>query len=760
MTRRSTRPWSRSHDRRSPRGAGRDGHRSRRRRRRRRRDARRPAADRADRGRPRGPPVRRREAADAARDRRARRHGPRDGRRPARRPGGLAARPRHPAPDRWRPGRARDSGRRRRARRSLCRRRRRPPLAGVARDARDRRLPPARDEGRGRAHPRRRLGLHDADPAASPVHRRARPVRGARPAVPVRHRLRIPRALRADQPRRDAAARRRRRRASCRGGWRTDHRTALPARRHGQRRRRHAPSTRTDGHRAPPEGPRRGGRRLAPGQRGADRQRPGHGRRQAGQARDAGRPREGDHRRRRQGHRCRLGARVPDAPQAGRRHLHRPRPPRLQDRARHDPDGDAPRGRPPLPGRPPRPGFRGPARADQRRGVGGSGAPSAPRHRARIRDRPAGAAQPGSGQGHQGRHPARRGSRHADRSARHDRDRDPTPDRADLAAARQPDLVSRDPGPGLEAPVAPDVRGRRRPDRPPGPRPDGSGSPRRAAERSRAPASGAGGPRPGRRGRCQQGRGEDGDGPTPRRRASRGRERAAAAPRGGAAVAAERGLQGGLDDDRLHGLAGARARPPLRRLRRAVALVGRRPGGVLVVGRRLLRHPAQRRVDRGPRRRDDARRALVRRGAAQLRGGASPACRAGSARAPVRLGTEPAAGGLGGGAPGRRGGGGRGVAPARRRAWRSRRRDDPEHPRGGRRIAGVREPRGDLVELLAGLRRARSHRSLRADLAQGADRRRRLHLRRQAVRSPRGRRRAPRGAADPRADGRDPVSGP
>src|SRR4029079_14230328 len=48
------------------------------------------------------------------------------------------------------------------------------------------------------------------------------------------------------------------------------------------------------------------------------------------------------------------------------------------------------------------------------------------------------------------------------------------------------------------------------PDRAPGPRPDGSGAPRRAAERSRAPAPGAGGPRPGRRGRRQQGRREVG----------------------------------------------------------------------------------------------------------------------------------------------------------------------------------------------------------------------------------------------------------
>ena len=34
--------------------------------------------------------------------------------------------------------------------------------------------------------------------------------------------------------------------------------------------------------------------------------------------------------------------------------------------------------------------------------------------------------------------------------------------------------------------------------------------------------------------------------------------------------------------------------------------------------------------------------------------------------------------------------------------------DDPEHPRGGRRLAGLREPRRDLVELLAGLRDARA----------------------------------------------------
>ena len=67
------------------------------------------------------------------------------------------------------------------------------------RDARDRRLPPASDEGGGRADPRRRLGLHVPLAAASTARRRARPLRRAGPAVPVRDRLRVPRAVRADE---------------------------------------------------------------------------------------------------------------------------------------------------------------------------------------------------------------------------------------------------------------------------------------------------------------------------------------------------------------------------------------------------------------------------------------------------------------------------------------------------------------------------------------------------------------------------------
>ena len=336
-------------------------------------------------------------------------------------------------------------------------------------------------------------------------------------------------------------------------------------------------------------------------------------------------------------------------------------------------------------------------------------------------------------------------------------------DRADLAAARQPDLVSRDPGPGLEAPVAPDVRGRRRPDRPPGPRPDGSGSPRRPAERSRAPASGAGGPRPGRRGRCQQGRGEDG---TVQRRVAEPAARPAAVNeprqlREGALLwqpseafkaastmtdymdwlERERGLRfadyAALWRWSVDDLAGFWSSVvdyyeiPLRGAWTEVLGDATMPGARWFDGAQL-----------------NYAEALLRRVVPDR-----PALLFASERSPLREVSGAELAGCGGG-------GRRGVAPARRRAWRSRRRDGPEHPRGGRRIAGVREPRGDLVELLAGLRRARSHRSLRADLAEGADRRRWLHLRRQAVRSPRGRRRAPRGAADPGADGPDPVSRP
>ena len=157
------------------------------------------------------------------------------------------ARPRHPARRRRRPRRAGDRARGRRARRPLRRRRRGPAVAGGARDARDRRLPPAGHEGRDRADPRRRLRLHDP----GLLHRRLVVELGRSdapgPAVPVRHRLRVPRAVRADQPRRAAAARRRRRGAPGRGGRRSRRRGRREAGQPRPARRRDRPRPTTPG---------------------------------------------------------------------------------------------------------------------------------------------------------------------------------------------------------------------------------------------------------------------------------------------------------------------------------------------------------------------------------------------------------------------------------------------------------------------------------------------------------------------------------
>ena len=84
------------------------------------------------------------------------------------------------------------------------------------------------------------------------------------------------------------------------------------------------------------------------------------------------------------------------------------------------------------------------------------------------------------------------------------------------------------------------------------------------------------------------------------------------------------------------------------------------------------------------------------------------------------------------------------AARARRRAGRPRRRLPAEHPRDGRRLPRLREPRRGVVELLAGLRRAQRGRPLRPDRAEGPAGRRRLRLRRQALRPPRRRRAARR----------------
>ena len=146
------------------------------------------------------------------------------------------------------------------------------------------------------------------------------------------------------------------------------------------------------------------------------------------------------------------------------------------------------------------------------------------------------------------------------------------------------------------------------------------------------------------------------------------------------------------------------------------------------VGRRLLRDPAARLVGPRPGRARDARRALVRGCRAQLRRGPARrgwrpiARRSCSSPSGTRCATVSAgelrdsvaavAAGL------RRLGVGRGdrvVAVI------------PNIPEAVVAVPGVRQPRRDLGQLLAGLRDARPDRSLRADLAQGAARRRRLH---------------------------------
>ena len=101
-----------------------------------------------------------------------------------------------------------------------------------------------------------------------------------------------------------------------------------------------------------------------------------------------------------------------------------------------------------------------------------------------------------------------------------------------------------------------------------------------------------------------------------------------------------------------------------------------------------------------------------------------------------------------------------GLARDRRAAGRPRRRLPPEHPRGDRRVPRLCEPRRDLVELLAGLRRAQCRRPLRADRAARALHRRRLPLRRPRPRPARGRRAPAASDADPRADRRPPLPRP
>ena len=226
--------------------------------------------------------------------------------------------------------------------------------------------------------------------------------------------------------------------------------------------------------------------------------------------------------------------------------------------------------------------------------------------------------------------------------------------------------------------------------------------------------------------------------------------------RGRRPVAAERRAAARRGDDGLFRAGRGGDRAPIRGLRRRVALVRRRARCLLGCGRRVLRPADPRPADAAPRRPIDAGCPVVRGRHRQLRrgglrqvvaGSAGPHRRFGASAGPRRgVGRAPDVG------RGRRGG----APKARRAARRPGRGDRAEHPRGGHRPAGDREPRRHLVELCARVRGGQRHRPPGADRAQGPDRRRWLRPRRARVRPPRRRRGDPFGVTGPRADGPDP----
>ena len=229
-------------------------------------------------------------------------------------------------------------------------------------------------------------------PSARLLHRRLVVELGrsgrARPAVPVRHRVRVPRAVRAAQPRGAAAARRRRRRR------------AWPTRAANRSRSRCSRASRPPASRPATIRPR------SPGLMAADRlqkvlaaagvtsRRGAEALIAAGRVTVDGKvaalgaqvdPDKVDHRRRRPDHRVGGRADVPRAAQARRRDLDDPRSARRHDRARPRAHGPRARRRAPLPGRAAGPGLGGDAPADQRRRLGRACPAPAPRCRARVR---------------------------------------------------------------------------------------------------------------------------------------------------------------------------------------------------------------------------------------------------------------------------------------------------------------------------------------------------------------------------------------
>ena len=182
----------------------------------------------------------------------------------------------------------------------------------------------------------------------------------------------------------------------------------------------------------------------------------------------------------------------------------------------------------------------------------------------------------------------------------------------------------------------------------------------------------------------------------------------------------------------------------------ALALVDLRSRGVLGVDLGLLRGPLARTVRAGARIARDARRRVVPGRAAELR---RAHARPGRGRRRGR-GRRVLADARADGAHVRRPqGAGRaragGPEAARRRPRRPGRRLPAEHPGDARRVPRDREPRRDLGDVPAGVRRPERSPSAGAARAEGAPRCRALPLRREARRSSRAGGRDPSRSAEP-----------
>ena len=207
-----------------------------------------------------------------------------------------------------------------------------------------------------------------------------------------------------------------------------------------------------------------------------------------------------------------------------------------------------------------------------------------------------------------------------------------------------------------------------------------------------------------------------------------------------------RGLARAVRDGPLRRVAAHRARARLPGLRRALALVGDRPRGLLGLDLGLLRSPRAHPVRAGARLARDAGRGVVpgrdaelRRAHARPRRGSRhrrdprPLPDPRDARAHVRR--APRAGGTGARRP----------ETARSRPRRPRRRLPPEHPGDGGRVPRGGEPRRSLGDVPAGVRRPQRRRPAGPARPEGAARGQRVRLRREAHR-PR-RRTSPRSAS-------------